>query len=124
MVGQSQTMVRQYRGSQYNATIAFRHDAETMAKQGYYPISETYAPGSYGCGSFLVALLLCFILIGILVFIYMLIVKPDGTLTVTYAYRPPTAEQTIWGTRGKNVSPLCRASKIGRACVSVLWPYF
>lgn len=35
--------------------------------------------------AFTVALLLCLLLIGILVFIYMLVVKPDGTLTVTYS---------------------------------------
>ena len=34
------------------------------------------------------ALLLCLLLIGIVVFIYMLIVKPPGTLTVVYEYRP------------------------------------
>ena len=34
------------------------------------------------------ALLLCFLLIGIFVFIYMLIVKPPGTLSVVYEYRP------------------------------------
>jgi Short C-terminal domain len=33
----------------------------------------------------LVALLVCVVLIGILVFIFMLLVKPDGTLTVIYA---------------------------------------
>lgn len=37
-----------------------------------------------GCGSFLLALLLAVVLIGILVFIYMLLVKPEGTLSVTY----------------------------------------
>lgn len=31
--------------------------------------------------------MLCFILIGIFVYFYMLIVKPDGTLTVTYELR-------------------------------------
>jgi hypothetical protein len=33
----------------------------------------------------LVAVLLCFLLIGFLIFLYMLIVHPNGTLTVTYA---------------------------------------
>ena len=58
-----------------------------MAAHGYVPTSQTWTPGEYGCGSFLVALLLCLLVIGILVFIYMLIVKPPGTLTVTYEYR-------------------------------------
>ena len=58
-----------------------------MAAQGYFPTAQTWAPGTYGCGAFLLALLLCFIIIGIVVFIYMLIVKPAGTLSVTYELR-------------------------------------
>ena len=61
-----------------------------MATQGYYPTSQTWAPGSYGCGAFIFALILCLVLIGFLVFVYMLIVKPDGTLTVTYSYQRQT----------------------------------
>ena len=34
-------------------------------------------------GAFILALTLCIVLIGILVFIYLLIVKPDGQLVVT-----------------------------------------
>ena len=80
-------VVRNYTGSQESATRAFQADAAKMAKQGYFPISQTWAPGAYGCGSFLLALLLCIVLIGIIVFIYMLIVKPPGTLSVTYELR-------------------------------------
>jgi Short C-terminal domain len=46
-----------------------------------------------GCGAFLVALLLCFVLLGFLIFIYLLIVKPEGTLTVTYAKRAGPARE-------------------------------
>ena len=60
-----------------------------MAERGYFPISQTYQPGEYGCGAFVVALLLCILVIGIFVFIYMLIVKPPGTLSVVYEYRGP-----------------------------------
>jgi len=83
-----QTVVKTYTGSQEQATSKYRADAEKMALHGYVPTNQVWTAGSYGCGSFLVALLLCFVLIGILVFIYMLIVKPAGTLTVTYALAP------------------------------------
>jgi hypothetical protein len=76
--------VKTYKGSQTSAMEAFQADAATMASQGYFPTSQSWAPGQYGCGAFIVALLLCLILIGVLIFIYMLLVKPDGTLTVTY----------------------------------------
>ena len=80
-------IVKTYKGSHSQAIAAFQADSAIMAAEGYYPTSQTWAPGSYGCVSFFWAILLCFIIIGILIFIYMLIVKPDGTLTVTYELR-------------------------------------
>jgi len=80
-------VIRIYKGRQAQATSAFQADAARMAAQGYRPISQAWAPGAYGCGSFLAALLLCLVLVGFIVFIYMLIVKPPGTLTVTYELR-------------------------------------
>ena len=79
-------IVKSYKGKRAVAQEIYLNDAEHLAKKNYFPISETYEQESWGCGSFLLALLLCLILIGILVFIYMIIVKPDGTLTVTYQY--------------------------------------
>ncbi|MEJ5209148.1 zinc ribbon domain-containing protein [Denitratimonas sp. CY0512] len=85
------TIVKTYKGSHARAMAAFQAEAPRMAAEGYVPTSQEWAPGSYGCGTFLLALLLCVIVIGIIVFIYMLIVKPDGTLSVTYEYRRPAA---------------------------------
>jgi hypothetical protein len=82
-----QVVIKTYRGKQAAAAAAFRADAERMAAEGYSPVSQTWAQGSYGCGAFLLALLLCIIVIGILIFVYMLIVKPPGVLTVTYELR-------------------------------------
>jgi hypothetical protein len=84
-------IVRTYKGSEGSAAAAFQRDAQSLAAQGYYPVSQNWAQGSWGCGAFIVALILCVVLIGILIFIYMLIVKPAGTLTVTYEYRAPAA---------------------------------
>jgi hypothetical protein len=52
---------------------------------GWTETGRTYTTGSWGCGPFLVALLLAIVLIGIIVFLYLLIVKPAGTLVVTYS---------------------------------------
>ena len=90
-----QVIVMTYKGSQEAATAAFQADAAKLAAQGYVPTSQSWAPGAYGCGSFLVALLLCIVLIGILVFIYMLFVKPDGTLSVTYELRETVGRPNI-----------------------------
>jgi predicted RNA-binding Zn-ribbon protein involved in translation (DUF1610 family) len=101
-----------YTGNQERATRLFRADVKKMAEQGYYPTSQTWVSGSHGCGAFILALILCFILIGILVFIYMLIVKPDGTLSVTYELQeiPPDKEVNT------KTCPRC-AEKIKEAAV-------
>jgi hypothetical protein len=84
------TVVRIYKaGNQENAARAFQIDAARWAQLGYYPTSQSWAQGSYGCGAFLGALLLCVLVIGIVVFLYMLLVKAEGTLTVTYEFRAP-----------------------------------
>jgi hypothetical protein len=89
---QGPIVVRTYRAkSQAQAAQQFQADAGQMAAAGYYPVSQSWAQGQWGCGAFLLALVLCIVLIGFLIFIYLLVVKPDGTLTVTYQFRaPPT----------------------------------
>jgi uncharacterized membrane protein len=85
---QPATLIRLYVGKQQeDAAAAFQVEAARLAAQGYYPVGQSWAAGQWGCGAWLFALVLCIFLIGILVFIYMLIVKPDGTLTVTDTLR-------------------------------------
>lgn len=86
-------IIKSYKGDEIKSRREFERDAEIMQVHGYYPISQNYTPGSYGGADFLVAALLVIILIGILVFIYMLIVKPDGTLSVTYELREKDEEK-------------------------------
>lgn len=100
------TVVKTYRGKHENALQSFKRDAEKMAADGYHPTSQNWAPGSYGCGAFLIALLLCLILVGILVFIYMVLVKPDGTLTVTYELKESITEQSD-DSLGRKACPRC-----------------
>jgi hypothetical protein len=76
-----------YTGSQIQATDDFRADTPVMAEQGYYPTSQSWAAGTYGCAHFLVTLFLCLFIIGFFIFAYMLFVKPPGTLSVTYELR-------------------------------------
>jgi uncharacterized protein UPF0547 len=107
-------LVKTYKGSEADATLAFQKDAGVMAANGWYPTSQSYAPGSYGCGAFLVALLLCFVVIGVIVFIYMLLVKPAGVLSVTYEQRvsapAPEAEKVCprCAERVKAAAKVCR----------------
>ena len=106
-------------GKPDRAALLFANDANTLAEHGYFPISQSYEPGQWGCGAFLVALLLCLVLIGILVFIYMLVVKPDGTLTVTYEFR--VVEEEATQVDATKTCPMCaeevrQAAKICRFC--------
>ncbi len=79
------TIIRTYVGKQQaDTTAAFQAEARYLASCGYIVKSQSWAPGQWGCGAFLVAVLLFIVLIGILVFLYLLIVKPDGTLTVVF----------------------------------------
>jgi hypothetical protein len=89
------TLIRVYAGAQQaDALAAFQQEARELAKEGYHPVSQSWAQGQWGCGAWLVALVLCLVLIGLLVFVYMLIVKPAGTLSVTYMRNPIVAAPT------------------------------
>jgi hypothetical protein len=85
------TLVRVYRGKQQqDAVRRFEMDAARLSDLGYDPVGQSWASGQWGAGAFLLAVVLFFLLIGILIFLYLLIVKPEGTLTVTYRLRDTT----------------------------------
>ena len=79
-----QIIVKTYTGKEAEATISFQADAASMAAQGYSPVFQSWAPGKWPSRSFIIALLLCFLIVGIPALVYMLIVTADGALTVTY----------------------------------------
>ena len=77
-------VIKDYNGTKKDAYSLFVDDCKKMNQEGYYSVNKVWIDGTYGLGSFLFALFLCFFLIGFLVFIYMIIVKPKGILKVTY----------------------------------------
>ena len=92
-----------------------------MATQGYFPTSQSWAPGKWGCGIFLLALLLCVFLIGFLVLLYLIFVSPDGVLTVTYELRAASVgpAKAIWA--AEKTCPNCaeqvkEAARVCRFC--------
>jgi len=88
-------LIRTYKGKKEAATAEFSREAAILAAQGYYPTTQTWVDGSYSTGDFVKAFLLCWLLIGFIFLIYLLIVKPPGTLTVTYALREQQATPTL-----------------------------
>ena len=79
-----QIISKTYTGKEAGATINFEADAAVMAAQGYSPVFQSWAPGQWQSRTFIAVLLLCFLIVGIPALVYMLIVTPDGALTVTY----------------------------------------
>jgi len=83
------TVVREYKGKQQkDANGEFTREAQQFSALGYTVTSQSWAQGQWGCGAWLVALF-CILLVGLglLILAYMLIVKPAGTLTVTYTLK-------------------------------------
>jgi hypothetical protein len=92
-MGRPATFTRMYRAPQQAEAMGyFNAEADAIAKEGYAPTAHSWAPGQYTAGQFLVALVLCFVVVGFLVFIYMIIVKPPGLLTVTYVRAHPAGD--------------------------------
>ena len=84
------TVARAYKGKQQaDANGLFVIEARGLAARGYVPTTQSWAAGRWGNGAWLTALVLCLVVVGFLALVYMLIVTPEGTLTVTYEHRGP-----------------------------------
>jgi len=79
-----QIIVKTYTGREAEATVNFQTDGAVMAAQGYSPVFQSWAPGQWQPRTFITVLLLCFLIVGIPALVYLLVVTPDGALTVTY----------------------------------------
>ena len=83
-------VVRSYEAhTQRDAISTYVEDAGALAGRGYVPVGQSWGDGQWDAGFFLFALLLSLFGIGLIVLAYMAIVRPDGTLCVTYELRGP-----------------------------------
>jgi hypothetical protein len=81
-------LVRTYRGHEQSDAIAsYVKDAETLAQRGYAPAGQSWGDGQWDGGMFFIALILSLFGIGLIMLAYMAIIRPDGTLCVTYRLR-------------------------------------
>ena len=112
----ARTAVRTFRGNQDKATGLFMAESRMTSRAGYEPTNQSWVAGQWSTGAFLFALLLCIVLLGILVFIYMLIVKPEGTLTVTYRLQE-RPQVTVAPADPTKVCPRCAESVKAAALV-------
>ena len=78
-------LVRTYPGRQQSVAIAsYVKDAEALARRGYAPAGQSWGDGQWDGGYFVLALILSLFGIGLILLAYMAIIRPDGTLCVTY----------------------------------------
>ena len=88
----SAILVEAYKGKQREATACFQAHSIVMAAEGYLPTWQSWTPGEWAREAYIVAVLLIFLFgIGILFLAYLLIVEPEGILTVTYERRAATS---------------------------------
>jgi hypothetical protein len=80
--------IRGYGGGTYEKLIeAYHRDASLLLDQGYEPTGQHYIEGQWGFVMAFVATVTIPLLIGVIVWAYLLVKRPIGTLTVTYVYR-------------------------------------
>jgi hypothetical protein len=80
-----QITVKTYTGREAEATMSFQADAALMAAQDSFPlVFQSWVPCRWQPKAFITVLVLCFLIVGIPALVCMLIVTPDGELTVTY----------------------------------------
>ncbi len=79
-----------YPGALELAEAQAQEDAQEFAFHHWFPVSQTYVPGAWSTGTWVLACLGVVILVGVLVLVYMRATKPAGELVVVYQYRPPT----------------------------------
>jgi hypothetical protein len=55
-----QIVIKTYKGKESEATQDFQYDAIEMAERGYFPTSQSWAPGQYSAGAYIAAVLFIF----------------------------------------------------------------
>lgn len=83
-------IVRLYAGGeQRDALAGYARDAEVLVGQGYLPVGQSWGDGQWSPILFVLALVLSLFGIGLILLAYMAIMRPGGTLCVTYRRQAP-----------------------------------
>ncbi len=78
-------VVRTYTGREQQDVVArYVSDAETLATRGYEPVGQSWGDGQWDAALFVLALILSLFGIGLILLAYMAIIRPSGSLVVTY----------------------------------------
>jgi hypothetical protein len=89
-------LIKGYEGKQREVTARLQSESIEMATLGYFPTWQNWSPGEWSREAYVVAVLLILLFgMGILILAYLLIVEPDGTLTVTYERRAASGSTDV-----------------------------
>lgn len=78
-------VIRTYRGHDQAAAVrAYVTDAANLAARGYEPVGQSWGDGQWDGVLFVIAVVLSLFGVGLIVLAYMAVMRPDGTLLVTY----------------------------------------
>ncbi len=77
-------LARIYPGIHEAAVELFQMDAELLADQGYLPVGQSYAEGRWRTSVVILVILASAVVIGLPFLAYMIVVRPPGSLAVTY----------------------------------------
>ena len=91
--GYGPLLVRTYQGrSQRDVVVRYMRDAQDLAVRGYEPVSQSWGDGQWDVALFLLALILSLFGIGLVLLAYMAIIRPEGTLVVTFRQASGSSE--------------------------------
>lgn len=92
--GGSPIFIRGYRGKAYEDTIeSYYRDSVLLHLQGYEPAGQHYVEGRWSVAMAVIATVLIPFLVGVIMWLFMLVTRPTGTLTVTYL-RPMATQES------------------------------
>jgi hypothetical protein len=92
------TRTVRYQGERDWAAVQAEGESQELALHHWFPVSESYIPGSWGTAVWVVGVVTVVLFVGIILLVYLLTTKPDGELVVVYEYRPPAPTPATQGT--------------------------
>jgi len=87
LVGEEVILRTYWASKPIDAITWFQRDLDNLVEHGYVPATQSWAQGEWGVGSFLIALVLTPFGIGVVIFLFLVVVRPVGTLTATFVLR-------------------------------------
>ena len=83
-----------------DAIVWYQRDLYHLVEHGYLPSTQSWIPGQWSGWAFLATILLMPIYVGFIILVYLLIVRPHGTMVATYVRRDLMTSSVVAGPVG------------------------